>query len=62
MTRLELTEDEAGRLRMLCESSLSDLRMEIAGTGNLDFREKLKEDEAFLRSLIERLSSAVFQG
>jgi len=61
VTRIELTVDEATRLRMLCETSLSDLRMEIAGTDNLDFREKLKEDAAFLKSLIARLTAAVLQ-
>jgi hypothetical protein len=58
MIRIELTEDEADRLRMLCETSLSDLRMEIAGTDNQDFRDGLKKDAAFLKSLIERLEKA----
>ena len=58
MVRIELTDDEAQRLKDLCEAELSDLRMEIAGTDSMEFRERLKQDAAFLRSLIERLSGA----
>lgn len=58
MIRLELTEEEAERLRDLCDVALSDLRMEIAGTDSMEFRERLKQDAGFLRSLIHRLSGA----
>jgi hypothetical protein len=56
MIRLDLTDDEAERLRALCTETLSDLRMEIVGTDSLDFREGLKKDAAFLRRLLERLT------
>jgi hypothetical protein len=56
MVRIELTEVEADRLRELCEACLSDLRMEIARTDRVEFRDSLKQDEVFLRGLIERLS------
>ena len=39
MVRLELSGEDAERLRELCQQSLSDLRMEIAGTDLVDFRE-----------------------
>lgn len=53
--QLELSEDEADSLREVLSSYLSDLRMEIADTDSLDFREGLKQREAFLRSVIGRL-------
>jgi hypothetical protein len=58
MIRLELTEEEAERLRDLCDVALSDLRMEIAGTDSMEFRERLKQDAGFLKSLIEQITRA----
>jgi hypothetical protein len=59
MVRLELSDEDAERLRAFCQQSLSDLRMEIAGTDLVDFREGLKLDKAFLEGLIARLATAV---
>jgi hypothetical protein len=56
MVQLELTPDEGTMLREICEEYLSDLRMEVAGTENADFREGLKVKEAFLKRLIGRLN------
>ena len=56
--RLELTEKEGERLRELCETQLSELRMEIAGTDSMEFREELKQDAVLLRTFIEQLSGA----
>lgn len=56
MVRIELTEGDAERLRELCEAQLSDLRMEIAGTDSMEFREGLKQDAGLLRSVLEQLS------
>jgi hypothetical protein len=56
MIRIDLNEDEAERLRALCEDELSDLRMEIAGTDLEDFRAELRKREAFLRRLLDRLA------
>jgi hypothetical protein len=58
MIRLELTDDEANRLRALCQEDLSDLRMEIAGTERQEFRDELKATKAFLESLLARLAPA----
>jgi hypothetical protein len=58
MIRLELTDDEAKRLRALCQEDLSDLRMEIAGTERQEFRDELKTTKALLESLIARLAPA----
>jgi hypothetical protein len=55
MIRLELTETEAVVLKEILTYYLSELRMEIADTDSLDFREGLKRREVFLKNLIEQL-------
>ena len=55
MARIELTADEAAKLSEVLQSYLSDLRMEIADTESLDFREDLKKTEALLNRILERL-------
>lgn len=55
MIHIELTHQEADTLRQILESDLSDLRMEIAGTEQMDFREFLKGREALLKDLLVRL-------
>ncbi len=55
MIHIELTTEEAETLKEILETSLSNLRMEIAGTEQMDFREFLKGREAFLKDLLERL-------
>lgn len=55
MIQLDLTEEQAAMLRSILESYLSNLRMEIADTENKDLRDRLKEGEAFVKDLIERL-------
>jgi hypothetical protein len=57
MPTLQLTATEAILLKEILETNLSDLRMEIAGTDLKSFREKLKEKEAVITQLIERLGS-----
>jgi hypothetical protein len=56
MPALTLTDKEADVLREVLESYLSDLRMEIADTDRMDFREMLKERKSFLNSLVARLA------
>jgi L-2-hydroxyglutarate oxidase LhgO len=53
---IDLSASEADMLREICESALSDLRMEVAGTENQGFRESLKRREGFLAALLEKLS------
>jgi len=55
MARVDLTPEEARMLRDVVESYLSDLRMEIAGTESMSFRENLKKTETFLKGLLPRL-------
>ncbi|MBF0537708.1 MAG: hypothetical protein HQL03_05580 [Nitrospirae bacterium] len=55
MVNIELTDDEASTLGYILESYLSDLRMEICGTEQMDFRKGLKDKELFLKDVIQRL-------
>lgn len=55
MAPVTLTDQEAATLRKALEVYLSDLRMEIADTDAQDFREDLKQEEAVLKRLLERL-------
>jgi hypothetical protein len=55
MIHIELSRKEAETLHQILKSDLSDLRMEIAGTEQMDFREFLKEREVFLKELLRRL-------
>jgi hypothetical protein len=56
MIRLELTGEESTTLSEVLESYLSDLRMEIADTESMTFREGLKGKEALLKRVIARLA------
>jgi hypothetical protein len=57
MVRIELTSAEATSLTLVLEEYLSDLRMEIADTERMSFREELKQREAFLKALLGRLAA-----
>lgn len=52
MVHLHLEPTDAEVLRMVLESYLSDLRMEIADTDSMDYREKLRERKMVLRSIV----------
>ena len=56
MVHLELTPTDAEILRTALESYLSDLRMEIADTDSMDYREGLKAQKAVLRRVLEEIS------
>lgn len=55
MIQINLTEAEAVDLREVLESYLSELRMEIANTDSMDFREGLKRREQLLKRLLGAL-------
>jgi hypothetical protein len=57
MSTLNLSAGEGAMLREILASYLSDLRMEIAGTDSMDFREGLKKREVFLKRLLRDLGS-----
>jgi hypothetical protein len=53
--QINLDNDEAATLRDVLQDYISDLRMEIAGTDAMDFREELKAREAVLKRLLAQL-------
>lgn len=55
MTRLELNVEEQEILTDALESFISDLRMEICGTDQMDFRMNLKNQERILRRVLDDL-------
>lgn len=55
MAKIELNPKEIEMLQVILESYLSDLRMEIANTDSMEFREKLKEREKFINKLLGQL-------
>ncbi len=57
MVTLDLTEDEAKVLRIVIDSYLSDLRMEIADTDRKDFREMLKHRKQVLIKVLDELTN-----
>jgi hypothetical protein len=57
MVHLQLTIDEAATLKMALEDFLSDLRMEIAHTDSMDFREGLKTKKRILRKVADALTT-----
>jgi hypothetical protein len=52
---IDITSEEAGMLKEILESYLSDLRMEISSTENMNFREEMKKREELLKRLIQHL-------
>ncbi len=57
MVYLELTTHEADTLKTALEDFLSDLRMEIAHTDSMDFREGLKAKKRILRKVADALTA-----
>jgi hypothetical protein len=57
MVHIELKPTEAEVLKMVLESYLSDLRMEIADTDSMDFREKLKARKMILRKVVALINA-----
>jgi len=53
--RVDLSIEEKRILHGILESTLSDLRMEIADTDSQDFRDMLKKRKAVLQKLLEAL-------
>lgn len=58
MLHLDLNPRELGIVQHVLESYLSDLRMEIADTDLLAFRERLKERKAVLIRVLEAVEAA----
>jgi hypothetical protein len=58
MIQFDLDEEERQVLLEMLESALSDLRMEIADTDSMDFREMLKGRKEVLKKAIGALQEA----
>ena len=56
MVLLNFSDEELKMFKEILESYLSDLRMEIADTDRMDFREELKKREKFLNELLTLLN------
>jgi hypothetical protein len=52
---IQLAEQEAQLLQSVLEEYISELRMEVANTDSMDFREDLKRKEEILKSLVNQL-------
>jgi hypothetical protein len=59
VAQITMTQAEVAALREVLTSYLSDLRMEIADTDSMQFREDLKRQEELLKNLLQRLDTAV---
>jgi hypothetical protein len=57
MVHIDLDPTEAQVLKMVLESYLSDLRMEIADTDSMDFREQLKARKMVLRKVVALINA-----
>jgi hypothetical protein len=57
VAQITLTQEEAATLRGVLNSYLSDLRMEIADTDSMQFREDLKREEGMLKKLLQQLDA-----
>ena len=58
MIQVVLSEEERDILGEILESDLSDLRMEIASTDRMDFREMLKTRKEVLKKVLQALQVA----
>ena len=58
MISLDLSKEESTILVDVLASYLSDLRMEIADTDSMDFREQLKQRKAVIEKAISALQSS----
>jgi len=57
MVQLEITEDERQILLQVLESCISDLRVEIAGTDNINYKDMLKQRKEIMLKLQRALVS-----
>ena len=57
MIQLDLTDDEARILAEILEAAHSDLRMEIADTDSMHFRDMLKGRKAVIAKVLESLGA-----
>ncbi len=56
MIQIDLTEEETEILREILESDISDLRMEVANTDSMEYRERLKMKKSVLLKVVSRIA------
>jgi hypothetical protein len=54
---IQLADEAAEILKSVLEEYISELRMEVSNTDNMDFREALKRKEAILKRLVGQLTA-----
>jgi hypothetical protein len=59
MAQITLTDEEARTLLHTLQEDLSDLRMEIADTDRMEFRDQLKGTKALFESIIQKLQRSL---
>ncbi len=57
MIQLHLDEEELQLLKEMAESALSDLRVEIHATDNLDYKEMLKKRKEILVKVLDAIAT-----
>lgn len=55
MVQIELQEYQAQALHGILDTYLSDLRLEIGDTDSREWRAKMKEEEGFIKELLDKL-------
>jgi hypothetical protein len=55
MVQLKITEEERELLIEILENDISDLRMEIADTDRREYRDMLKNREAMMKNIQQKL-------
>lgn len=58
MIRIELTQEEHDLLIEVLDEFLSDLRMEIADTDSVDYKDGLRHEKAVIIDLIAKIKEA----
>jgi hypothetical protein len=61
MVRLEFDPRESSMMNEILQSYLSELRLEIADTEKMSFREDLKKKEVFIKNVMERIEKGLMQ-
>ena len=58
MITIQLTQAEQELLTQILECCISDIRMEIADTDNINFKQMLKNRKAIMKQLLSMVQSA----
>lgn len=59
MAQFNFTREEIAALIEVLQSDQSELRMEIAGTDRMEFRDHLKHTKVLIQSIIDKLQKSI---